>query len=177
MSQEPFTYPFFYNYPPYFTLQPINETKEKQCGLWSTLILAYCKHHKIFTIPNSDDFPLFNNASINRRLNSEARTTFLDYLITQGNGQWLDRNKSSLLVLWRKIPEWADAIARWADTYGMRDSVVVVDDLSRGDDVRGTELEGLDRNVLMQALKVLEARGKVRLFSGATPDEEGVKFL
>ena len=43
--------------------------------------------------------------------------------------------------------------------------------------MRGTELEGLPRELLLKALKVLEGAGRVRLFKGATPEEEGVKFL
>jgi hypothetical protein len=71
-----FQYPFFYSYPPYFTwaspgraassgpatpmggpgpdplaphrsIQPVQETREKQLSLWCSLILAYCKHHKV----------------------------------------------------------------------------------------------------------------------------------
>lgn len=26
----------------------MQETWEKQCSLWGTLILAYCKHHKVW---------------------------------------------------------------------------------------------------------------------------------
>lgn len=50
----------------------------------------------------------------------------------------------------------------WAATYGAAGTVVLLDDLRAGDDVRGTELHGLDREVLLRALKVLEAQGKVR---------------
>ena len=37
-----------------------------------------------------------------------------------------------------QIPEWAAAIYDFVKTYGLSDSVMVVDELSSGDDVRGT---------------------------------------
>lgn len=55
--------------------------------------------------------------------------------------------------------------------------VLLVDELSTGDDTRGSEVYGLPRELLLRALKALELRGKARLFRGAAPGEEGVKFL
>ncbi len=37
-----------------------------------------------------------------------------------------------------QIPEWASLIHNFVKTYGLGDSVMVVDELSSGDDVRGT---------------------------------------
>ena len=61
-----------------------------------------------------------------------------------------------------QVEEWAQLILGWAATYGASDSVMLLEDLSSGDDVRGTELQGLHREVLLRALKALEAQGKVR---------------
>ena len=43
--------------------------------------------------------------------------------------------------------------------------------------VAGTELEGLHREVLVRAVKLLEQQGKAKLFKGAAGDDEGVKFF
>eukprot|EP00775_Hariotina_reticulata_P004899 gene4899-biopygen6655 len=90
---------------------------------------------------------------------------------------WLDPRKTRCLVLWRRLPEVAAAIATWATSYGVSDSVMLLDELANGPEVRGTDLEGLHRQVLLRALSLLEQQGKVKLFRGATPEEEGVKFL
>lgn len=170
-------WPFFYQYPPYFTIQPVQETWEKQCSLWCALILAFCKAHKIFVLRPTDDTPLFHNKDINRKLSQEAIVKILDHLVAKGNARWLDSQKQQCLILWRKVEEWAQVILGWANTYGVQDSVMLLEDLSSGDDVRGTDLHGLHREVLLRALQVLQEQGKVRLFRGATPEEEGVKFL
>lgn len=172
-----FELPFFYNYPPYFTLQPIKETRDKQLSLWCQLILQYCKHNKVYLVSTTEDFPLFKNDAINRTLNLEFRSAILDELTAQGSGEWLDKNKRQCLIFWRKLADWVDIIYEFAQTYGLKDSVMTVDELATGDDVRGTELQGIHRELLMRALRALEEKGKVRLFKGATPDEEGVKFL
>lgn len=193
-SSGTFNWPFFYSYPPYFTKQPVKETADKQSSLWGSLILAYCKHQKVFIVSPSEDIPLWHNQDINRRLPAEAAVSFLDELVAAGHAVWLDpkqsrsshssssnlaggAGKTRCLILWRRLPEVAADIANWAANAGVSDSVMLVDELSSGPEVRGTELEGLHREVLVRALQLLEAQGKVRLFKGNTPEEEGVKFL
>lgn len=39
-----------------------------------------------------------------------------------------------------------------------------------------SELHGMDRTVLMRALKLLEHKGKLVIFKGTSTDDEGVKF-
>jgi hypothetical protein len=141
-----------------------------------------------------------------------------------GNGLWLDPQKQACLVLWRRVEEWAEVILSWASTYGVSDAVMLLEDLSSGDDVRNTgegdrgqgwaaqggedmgeeghsqqrgprgrglvqtgprarcprplpfpppELQGLHREVLLRALKVLEAQGKVRCALRATRGKAG----
>lgn len=38
------------------------------------------------------------------------------------------------------------------------------------------ELAGIDRTVLMRALRLLEQKGKATIFKGTSADDEGVKF-
>lgn len=174
-----FEFPFFHNYPPYFTLQPVQETRDKQSSLWQALILQYCRTCKVYIVSMAaeDELPLFVNRSIDRRLDKEARTYFLDALVSQGRAAWLDKGKSRAMVLWKSHAEWADSIYEWARSFGLNDSVMTIDEVSAGDDVEGTELEGLPREITVPALKILEGKGLARLFKGATPGEEGVKFL
>ncbi|KAL4524898.1 hypothetical protein Ndes2526B_g07084 [Nannochloris sp. 'desiccata'] len=177
-----FVFPEFWSYPPYFTLQPIPESQEKQKELWRGLILSYCRHYRIFQI-NVDDAAAqqtlpFANPAIKRHLNRDAKLVFLEDLAAHSRGQWLDgKTRSNFLVLWKTLNEWADSLYTWAVANGLKDSVVTVDEVQRGEAVVGTELEGMPRVVLEKALKVLETQGKAKLFSGSTPDEEGVKFF
>lgn len=171
-----FKLPNFFNYPPYFTLQPVRETREKQIQLWKELILEYCKTQKIFVVSLEEDFPLFSNPVIERSLSHEAREAFLSALVAEGRAEWLDKSHRKCLVLWHRIQDWADIIVRFVKDYGLEDSVMTVEELRTGVESQGTELHGMDRTVLLRALKLLENKGKLALFKGSSTDDEGVKF-
>ncbi|CAH9120147.1 unnamed protein product, partial [Cuscuta europaea] len=100
----------FFNYPPYFTLQPVRETREKQAQLWKELIMDYCKKQKIYVIGLEEDFPLFSNPAIERSLSHEARESFLSALVSDGRAEWIDKGHRKCLILWRRIQDWADLI-------------------------------------------------------------------
>jgi hypothetical protein len=52
---------------------------------------------------------------------------------------WLDgASKGRCLVLWRRLPDVAASIASWAASYGMSDSVMLLDELASGPEVAGT---------------------------------------
>ncbi|KAK4364703.1 hypothetical protein RND71_016061 [Anisodus tanguticus] len=150
-----FKLPNFFNYPPYFTLQPMRETREKQIQLWKELIIDFCRTQKIFVIGLEEDFPLFSNPAIESR------------------AEWMDKGHRKCLVLWHSIQDWADLIVK---EYGLEDSVMTVEEIRSGTESRGTELQGMDRPVLMRALKLLEHKGKLAIFKGSSADDEGVKF-
>lgn len=171
-----FKLPNFFNYPPYFTLQPVRETREKQIQLWKELILEYCKTQKIFVVSLEEDFSLFSNPVIERSLSHEAREAFLSALVAEGRAEWLDKSHRKCLVLWHRIQDWADIIVRFVKDYGLEDSVMTVEELRTGVESQGTELHGMDRTVLLRALKLLENKGKLALFKGSSTDDEGVKF-
>ncbi|XP_030948809.1 vacuolar protein sorting-associated protein 25 isoform X1 [Quercus lobata] len=189
-----FKLPHFFNYPPYFTLQPVRDTREKQVQLWKDLILDYCRTQKIFVIGLEEDFALFSNPVIERRglltklpplcrppkiygsLSHEAREAFLSALVSEGRAEWLDKGHRKCLILWHRVQDWADIIFRFVKDNGLEDSVMTVEEIRSGIESRGTELHGIDRTILMRALRVLEQKGKLAIFKGTSADDEGVKF-
>ncbi|KAE8713754.1 Vacuolar protein sorting-associated protein 25 [Hibiscus syriacus] len=171
-----FKLPHFFNYPPYFTLQPVKETREKQIQLWKELILDYCRTQKIFVIKLEEEFPLFSNSVIERTLSHEAREAFLSALVAEGRSEWLDKGRRSCLILWHRIQDWADIIVNFVKDNGFEDSVMTVEEIRSGIESRGTELHGIDRTILMRALKLLEQKGKLAIFKGTSTDDEGIKF-
>ena len=55
-----------------------------------------------------------------------------------GSAQWLDKGQQRCLVLWKTLAEWAGALHGFARDFGLQDSVMTLDELSSGDEVRGT---------------------------------------
>ncbi|CAM6119324.1 unnamed protein product [Calypogeia fissa] len=173
---EQFKLPYFYNYPPYFTLQPVRDTREKQIQLWKELIIKYCKTYKIFVVNLDEEFPLFVNSSIDRKLSHEARALFLGALVSEGKAEWLDKGHRKCLILWRAINEWAKVLLDFVKEYGFEDGVMTLEEIQSGDETRGTDLAGIDRIVLVRAIKMLENSGKAVMFKGSASDDDGVKF-
>ncbi|PON94761.1 ESCRT-II complex, vps25 subunit [Trema orientale] len=133
-----FKLPHFFNYPPYFTLQPVRDIREKQVQLWKELILEYCRFQKIFVIGLEEDFPLFSNPVIERFLSHEAREAFLSALVSEGRAEWLDKGHRKCLILWHRIQEWADIILNFVKDNGLEDSVMTVEEIRSGTESRGT---------------------------------------
>mmetsp|Transcript_16688 Transcript_16688/g.23013 ORF Transcript_16688/g.23013 Transcript_16688/m.23013 type:complete len:178 (+) Transcript_16688:186-719(+) len=177
MGEKEFVLPSFFNFPPYFTLQPVTDTQEKQKQLWTDLIIQYCKHHKIYVVNLEEDFPLFENAAIQRKLNAEARGVFMDALVSKGRGEWVDASHRKCLILWHRLADWAEYLYTWVSENAMLGEVMTVEEIQNGADSRSTELHGVDTQVLMRAIKLLEKRGKAALFQGDSSRDLGVKFF
>lgn len=56
----------FYDFPPFFTLQPVETTQEKQLKLWRRLILEWFAGKGEEAVLALDSFELFHNAAIDR---------------------------------------------------------------------------------------------------------------
>ena len=169
-----FKLPHFFDYPPYFTLQPVRETREKQVQLWKELILDYCRSQKMYIISLEEDFPLFSNPKIERSLSYEAKEVFLAALVSEGRAEWIDKSHKKCLILWLRIQDWANYILDFVKENGLE--VTTIEDIRSGIETHGTELAGIDRGVLMRALRLLEQKGKAVIFKGTSADDEGVKF-
>lgn len=51
-------------------LQPNVDTRQKQLAAWCSLVLSYCRHHKLYTLDvmEAQESPVFNNKKIERIL-------------------------------------------------------------------------------------------------------------
>ncbi|XP_058790900.1 vacuolar protein-sorting-associated protein 25 [Phymastichus coffea] len=170
-------WPWQYSFPPFFTLQPHAETRAKQIQAWKSLILEYFRTTKqaILDIREIHSSPLFNNTSIERKLPSEVVSLILDELSKSGNATPLDKSKQRWLVSWHTLDEWADILYSYAQGSGFVGSVCTFYELTQGEDSMDQEFYGLDNEVLVRALRTLEASKKAELIM--FDDNEGVKFF
>lgn len=176
MAKKDFSYPEFYNFPPFFTIQPVLATREKQLALWRELILRFHTEKKIKTMLVYD-CPLWKNAAINRQLQPDEMRIVVEDFCSHGHGEWQDHGtKTSVRILWRKPEQLATDIYQWAETNGFIGTVVTVYELHSGEDVNGMSFQGADEELLRRALVILEERGKCTLFKGDTSEEDGIKF-
>lgn len=108
-----FPFPTIYQFPPFFTRQVNERTWHSQLVNWNSLILAYCRYYRIFTLDLSRttnntnnnnnntkkrgeiDGELFWNRKINRALQAETIRAVFEYMVHHGTATWLDQPSSS----------------------------------------------------------------------------------
>lgn len=176
MEGDSFEYPEFYSFPPFFTIQPVEATRQKQLALWRELVLNYHTRHKLKTLV-VHECPLWNNERIGRKLDQEAASTICRDLVASGHGEWLDAEETACRVFWRKPEELATDVYEWASRTGnVGGGICTLYELHSGEDVDGASFEGIDEELLRRALAILEDEGKCTVFQGETSSEDGIKF-
>ncbi|XP_029878941.1 vacuolar protein-sorting-associated protein 25 isoform X1 [Aquila chrysaetos chrysaetos] len=202
-----FAWPWQYSFPPFFTLQPNGETRQKQLSAWCALALAYSRRHRLpaMTVREAQDSPLFANRRLQRilcgarapacrplpslpsavgerllnphpgKLPLESIQVVLEELRKNGNLEWLDKNKTSFLIMWRRPEEWGKLIYQWVSKNGLTNSVFTLYELASGDDTENEEFHGLDETMLLRALQALQQEHKAEIIT--LDDGRGVKFF
>ncbi|XP_041453533.1 vacuolar protein-sorting-associated protein 25-like [Lytechinus variegatus] len=172
-----FEWPWQYEFPPFFSIQPNLETRKKQLQAWCDLFLAFHKYHRIYTVDLKEaaSSELFNNTKLNRKLSGEGILLVLEELRQKGNIEWTDKAKTRCLVMWRTPEEWGNLIYKWASNNGMNNSVCTLYEIAQGEDTRDEEFYGLEDWLLKRSLKCLERQRKAELMS--FDGNEGVKFF
>ena len=171
-----FAFPGFYDYPPYFTLQPVKETREKQLSAWRELVLNYARSERVFSF-NPSTFELFENKSINRSLSESARGALVDDLIAKGVCQRAGQGSPDVFVLWKTVSEWGNTLTEWAHRTGRRQDVMTIDELCCSEEFADEPFHKMPVAFMLVVLKNLEKENKVMLFQGTDQDDQGVKFL
>ncbi|KAJ9606854.1 hypothetical protein H2200_008864 [Cladophialophora chaetospira] len=169
-----------YNYPPFFSIQPVALTQQAQLKKWSLFIQRYCRHYGIYklSIIEALDSPLFYNKALNKRLTLKDAKAVIDYMATKegdDRAEWLGPEKSAAWFWWRKPEEWAALIANWIEKTGQKGTVLTLYELTQGEATDKQEFYGLDGEVLQKSLSTLVKKGKAQVFG--TEDQQGVKFF
>jgi len=166
------------DFPPFYTIQNVLASREKQLDLWRQLIIKQCEKEQTMVIDLAT-FPAFSNSKINRSMDTEGRRTVAEALVSSGYGEWEDPATKTRVRVYSRTPEaWAAVVYEWAkDTARVGEGISTFYEIHSGDDVQGTEIANIHSDVLFKALKALEKQGKAQLYPGATLDETGVKFL
>lgn len=141
----------------------------------------------------SPDTLPFHNPRINRRLAVGDIKSVVDFLKKDGRAEYVPLTGTSTskkdseqqggggggdeaFVYWRTPEEWGSLIEGWVEETGQRGSVLTVYELREGEGTRGTEIWGMDGDVLVKALGTVVKRGKAQIFQSGE-DSLGVKFF
>jgi ESCRT-II complex subunit VPS25 len=181
-SVAAFPFPSFYDFPPFFTLQPNAQTRSAQLSQWSSLVQSYCRQYRIFKLSLLDalETALFNNARLKRRLSPEAARALIDYMASKegdNRAEWIGQpqEKAIAWIWWRKPEEWAEVLETWVEETGQKGTVLTLYELLEGDATDIQEFHRMDVEVLRRSLATLTKRGRAQVFGGE--GLEGVKFF
>jgi len=173
-----FKWPWQYNFPPFFTIQPNIQTREKQLEAWSSLVLDYCQKYSIYSLDLTEavQSELFYNENINRRLCLADIQLVLNFLDSQGHIEWKDKAKYKCKIYWRKPDEWGDIIYNWAKSIGLINTVTTFYEITQGEDSASESFAGLDSEILLKSLQSLESQNRAVIVD-TDKESGGVKFI
>lgn len=120
-----FKFPRLYNFPAFFTRQPTLATRDAQLAEWSSLILSYCRHYRLWRLGITDaiDTPLFHNAKLKKRLSLVDAREVVDWMTGKEGGEraeWVGKEaqKAVCWVYWKRPEEWAGDLYDWVSFPG-----------------------------------------------------------
>ncbi|CAM9533108.1 unnamed protein product [Chrysoparadoxa australica] len=167
-----------YSFPPFFTLQPVLSTREKQLKLWCDLVLTWHKKHSTAAF-QWQQWELWANKTIGRKLSVEGAEAVCEALIASGHAEWEDAAHTRLTLFWESPATIASSLYAFAKERSMIGGVFTVFELVQGDDSIGTKFHGMDEAVLVKGIQVLEREQKAEMFSSGQQGSalDGIKFL
>jgi ESCRT-II complex subunit VPS25 len=136
-----FDFPREYHFPPFFTRQTNLTTYHAQLSKWSSLVLAYCAHHRLFKLslssPQTEE--LFHNRKIDRRLATADAREVLEFMRKDGRVEFVDGKGGEVVwVYWKTPEEWARELEEWVDGTAQRGTVLTLYELTQGEGTLGT---------------------------------------
>lgn len=166
-TPAPFTFPREYFFPAFFTRQTNLTTLHAQLVKWSTLVLSYCRYHRIFKLSLSQTSPtttatatttatttnathldteeLFHNRRLGRRLAPADVREVVEFMRKDGRAEWVGGEGGAargagdvVWVYWRTPEEWAALIEGWVDETAQKGTVLTLYELTEGEGTRGT---------------------------------------
>lgn len=172
-----FNYPWEYNFPPFYTIQPNLETRKAQLEAWRSLILDYCQYKNIHQLNLRDclNKPPFYNETIDRRLNLESLKIVINSLVERKFAEWVGLNKETCLVYSRPPEQWAKIIYDYVKEKSLYNQILTFYELLEDDSTIGCEFHQLDETIFLKALKNLEKQGKAAVIE--MDGSKGVKFV
>lgn len=172
-----FVFPWEYEFPPFFTIQPNLETKKLQLEAWRSLILDYCQHNGIHQLNLREWLgkPPFYNETIDRRLSLDSMKVVVNSLVAKRFAEWLDKDHETCLIYSRPPEQWAQIMQDYVKEKSLHNMILTFYELLEGDETKGREFHQLDEIIFLKALKILEKSGKAAVIE--IDGNKGVKFV
>jgi len=185
----------FYNFPPFFTLQPTPTTKSRQLDLWTKFLQSHCKSSNQFILTRSES--IFTNDELKRSLSNDFVTELFNHMIESGNGvpnasagstaaspssPKHSKGKGvssqpyheSIIILFISKEKWFEKLYDYAKRNGLQNGGIA----TAFEILNDEEFNGMDSKVLDILLRgMMRETRKCEVMEGADGGTEGVKFF
>lgn len=97
--------------------------------------------------------------------------------LKESGGGSSNKNRSAIVVYWRRPSEWATLVSDWVDATGQGGSVLTLYELVESDAVNSQEFRGLHPAILKEVVDVLVSRQKAAVMRDSTGLVAGIKVM
>lgn len=143
-----------YEFPPFFTRQPNEDTWQAQLEQWQRVILAVCAHERQWDV--SATSKVFANPRIQRELKPSVASTVLETMVKQGQAE---RTKTGVYVYAQKPAELAAHLTQWSKATGHSQTVLTIYELTEGELPGLDAFKDLDNKLLVRVVETMARRG------------------
>ena len=172
------------DFPPFYTLQVHEETKQRQIQLWCQRVLEWCKSHRIRKLDvteaatSSELFSSPPTCAVKRSINTQFINIIMDSLIAQGRAEKV--TDTSFMVFSVTLDDYAQSLYQWVERRSAQGIVMTVSEIIR-DGGSGNEDElffGMEIEMFRKVVAKLEADGKVLVIKDGLRlrETDGLKF-
>lgn len=179
-------FPWQHNFPPFFTLQPNEDTKRKQIDAWCSLVIDYCKLKRIyqFDLNEMQTSELFLNKKLERKCSLDLICAIVDELVKRNRAEWQfsgigksSKRTNKCFIYWHTLDEWAQKIYDYVIRHSLQNTVCTMYELIDSDEVKKESFYRIDRQIFLKCIKILENLRKAELIHLDDNDEPGIKFF
>jgi ESCRT-II complex subunit VPS25 len=170
MWSPPASVSSLWSFPPLFTLQPNQQTRDAQLAEWQKIVSAFCESSRPrVEVISLDDCPVWENRDLGRRLPPDGARAVADFMIRSRRAAFEVGSTTMLRVMWRSDDEWATLLHAFADRNGhVGGNVLLVGDLRA---MVQEDFSGLEARTIVSALRKLAAQGRAQLSESADGDD------
>ncbi|KAI3378128.1 hypothetical protein SNEBB_007073 [Seison nebaliae] len=171
----------FAHFPPFYTLQPNQETRNRQLSLWSERILCDCrtKNKFILSFHSYRNDELFYNSSIDRAVSSQLLEAILHHLEQKDQIKWLNTKHDRCLIMWRSIEDWSHQLISQVNHKGLTNSICTLYELFGPESTLSKDFSNLPHEIVETLLTNLEKKRQLIIMRNDDDNRkiDGVKFL
>lgn len=170
-----------YGWPPFYTLQPVRKTQEKQLDLWVERVLQKSRMESPFYLyvdPHSTSFACFEVDSLDRQVSIPLRRKIIEELVDRKVAKYISDDRAGIEVFPYPKDEIIVSLVQYVNNSQLFNVVLTVFECFFDEKVKQEIFYGLHEGFIKEILMQLKDTNQLLIFNPSHPFHEwGLKFL